>query len=151
MRAHVLRWVTAGALLVSAACSLPSASSTSQGSAAEAPTAQSSQGDAASSSPAEPSGGASGKVTKLLVLIVENHSLRQMRDQMPYTAGLAERYGYATDYVGIRHPSLPNYIAIAGGDTYGIADDAPPSSHPVHGESVFGEAIKAGRTAAVYV
>ena len=54
-------------------------------------------------------------VTKLLVFVEENHSLDQMRAGMPYIAGLAEQYGHATDYRATRHPSLPNYLAIAGG------------------------------------
>ena len=89
-------------------------------------------------------------VTKLLVVVVENHSLSQMRTGMPYTFGLAQRYGYATDYHALRHPSLPNYIAIAGGDMYGIHDDKDPSAHPITRQSVFGQARRHGKTAAVY-
>jgi acid phosphatase len=89
-------------------------------------------------------------VTKLLVLVVENHSLDQMRQQMPYTAGLAEQYSYATNYRGVTYPSLPNYIAMTSGSTYGIADDGPPEEHQLNGPSVFGQAIARGKTAAVY-
>ena len=46
----------------------------------------------------------SGVVTKVLVFIVENHSLSQMKSQMPYTFGLAQRFGYATNYTAIQHP-----------------------------------------------
>nr|WP_204920155.1 alkaline phosphatase family protein [Microlunatus panaciterrae] len=73
-----------------------------------------------------------------------------MQDRMPYTFGIAQRFGYATDYHALLHPSLPNYIAIAGGDSHGITDDGPPSAHPVPGTSVFGQAIASGRTAAVF-
>ena len=89
-------------------------------------------------------------VAKVLVFIVENHSLGQMKSQMPYTFGLAQRFGYATNYTAIRHPSLPNYVAIAGGQTYGITNDDKPSANPVRGTSVFGQAIAAGKTAAVF-
>ncbi len=89
-------------------------------------------------------------VTKLLVFVVENHSLDQMRDEMPFTARLARRYGYATSYHGVTHPSLPNYLAIAGGDTFGVSDDAAPSAHPLTGPSVFGRAVRAGSTARLY-
>src|SRR5450756_1314995 len=51
-------------------------------------------------------------VTKVLVFIVENHSLSQMKSQMPYTFGLALRFGYATHYTAIQHPSLPNLSLI---------------------------------------
>jgi hypothetical protein len=51
-------------------------------------------------------------VTKLLVVVEENHSLSQMHVGMPYTYSLAQRFGYATNYHAITHPSLPNYLAI---------------------------------------
>lgn len=89
-------------------------------------------------------------VTKLLVVVVENHSLDQMKAGMPYTFGLAQKYGYATDYHAITHPSLPNYIAIAGGQTYGIRDDRLPAYHRLSGRSVFGQALRNGKTAATY-
>ncbi len=90
------------------------------------------------------------KVTKLLVVVEENHSLSQMKRGMPYTFGLAKRYGYATNYVATTHPSLPNYIAIASGKTYGIHDDADPSAHRLTGRSVFGQALANHRSAASY-
>ena len=89
-------------------------------------------------------------VTKLLVFVEENHSFNQMQAGMPYTASLAERYGHATDYHAIRHPSLPNYIAIAGGSTYGVTDDRLPPAHRLTGRSVFGQALRNHRTAATY-
>jgi acid phosphatase len=101
-----------------------------------------------SSSPSHPPK-ASG-VSKLLVFVVENHSLDEMRSQMPWTYALAQRYGYATSYRAMTHPSLPNYLAIAGGSTFGVSDDHDPSSHPLSGPSVFGSALHAGLTARVY-
>lgn len=90
-------------------------------------------------------------VTKVLVFIEENHSLNEMRSDMANTRNLAGQFGYATSYTAIGHPSLPNYLAIAGGQSYGITDDKPPSVHGVHGTSVFGQALGAGKTAGVYV
>lgn len=90
------------------------------------------------------------EVTKVLVFVEENHSLTQMKAAMPYTFELAQRFGYATDYTAIRHPSEPNYIAITGGQTYGITNDDDPSANPVPGTSVFGQALAAGRTAGLY-
>lgn len=89
-------------------------------------------------------------VTKLLVVVTENHSLRQARQQMPYTWWLARRFGYARGYRAISYPSLPNYLAMISGHTHGLTSDVPaPASMPGH--TVFGRAIAAGRTAAVYV
>jgi acid phosphatase len=89
-------------------------------------------------------------VTKLLVVIEENHSLSQMQAGMPYAYSLAHRFGYATNYHAITHPSLPNYLAIVSGQTHGVADDEPPSAHRLAGLTVFGQALARGEKAAVY-
>ena len=39
---------------------------------------------------------------------------------MPTFNGLAREYTLLTQYYAIQHPSLPNYIALMGGDTFGI-------------------------------
>jgi hypothetical protein len=78
-------------------------------------------------------------VTKVLVFVEENHSLAQMETGMPYTFSLAQQYGYADNYSAITHPSLPNYLALSGGSTFGISDDADPGSHPLSGLSVFNQ------------
>ena len=90
------------------------------------------------------------KVTKLLVFVVENHSLDQMREAMPYTTALGKEFAYATNYQAVTHPSLPNYLAMTGGSTFGVADDAPPASHTIDQPSVFGQALSVGKTAKVY-
>jgi acid phosphatase len=90
------------------------------------------------------------EVRKVVVFVVENHSLAQMRAGMPRTYAFATRHGYATRYYAIRHPSLPNYLAIAAGSTMGVADDADPSAHRLTGNNVFRQALRAGRTAKVY-
>jgi hypothetical protein len=89
----------------------------------------------------------------VLVVIEENHTMTQMRDQMPYLAGLADRYGYATRFRALAHPSEPNYLAVAGGSTFGVTNDHPPSENaPKVGSapSVFSEALSAGKSAATY-
>src|SRR5262249_34829690 len=47
--------------------------------------------------------------------------------------------GLATNYHGISHPSLPNYIAATSGSTQGISDDGDPSSHQLNVPSIFGQ------------
>jgi len=71
-------------------------------------------------------------------------------EQMPYLAGLAAEFGRTTDYRAVTHPSLPNYLAVAGGSTFGVSDDQPPSSHPIEQVSVFDAVIAAGGTAKTY-
>jgi hypothetical protein len=41
----------------------------------------------------------------------------------PNINALASKYGLATDYFGVTHPSEPNYVANIGGDFFGIQDD----------------------------
>lgn len=88
--------------------------------------------------------------TKVLTIVLENHGLAQERAQMPYLRSLADRYGYATGYAAITHPSLPNYLAVAYGDTFGIRDDAVPEAHPIAAPDVFSGALRAGTGARVY-
>jgi hypothetical protein len=86
----------------------------------------------------------------VLVFVVENHSADEMRTGMPWVARLGDRYGHTTNYHGIRHPSLPNYLAIVGGSTFGVTDDADPSVNKAAAPSVFGRTLAAGRSAAVF-
>ena len=41
----------------------------------------------------------------------------------PNINALANKYGLATDYFGVTHPSEPNYVANMGGSFFGIQDD----------------------------
>jgi len=41
----------------------------------------------------------------------------------PYINGLANSYGLATQYYAVSHPSLPNYLALTAGSTFGISSD----------------------------
>ncbi len=91
--------------------------------------------------------------SKILVVIEENHSLAQMRAGMPFLAAQSERYGYATAWKALTHPSEPNYLAIAGGSMFGVTDDGPPSRNaPKVGgaPSVFDQAVVAGKSAATF-
>lgn len=99
---------------------------------------------------ARPTAAASPTVTKVLTIVEENHSMAQMQSGMPYLYSLAKEYSYASDYTAIRHPSLPNYLAIAGGSTFGVTDDSYPSSHKISSTTIFGQAISSGKTAHTY-
>jgi len=56
---------------------------------------------------------------------MENHGYGEIigSPDAPYLSQLATRYGVATNYVSVGHPSLPNYLALTGGDTFGITTD----------------------------
>ena len=45
----------------------------------------------------------------------------------PYQNSLASSYALASDYFGVAHPSLPNYLALIGGSTFGVTTDCQPA------------------------
>ena len=88
--------------------------------------------------------------TKVLTIVEENHGQTTALRGMPFLAVLAHNYGRTTAYRTLTHPSLPNYLAMAGGSTFGIRDDGSPAQHPLHGASVFDAARGTGHTAKTY-
>jgi phospholipase C len=73
-----------------------------------------------------PSAAASGEVAPgahVFVIVMENTTYDQALAQ-PYTRSLAEQYALASDYHAVSHPSLPNYLALTAGSTFGIRDDS---------------------------
>ncbi len=63
----------------------------------------------------------------VFVIVMENHSFDQAMTG-GYTALLAAKNGVAENYHAITHPSVPNYLALTSGQTWGVADD---SYHPL--------------------
>jgi hypothetical protein len=61
----------------------------------------------------------------IVVIVEENKNYDQILDpaMAPAIAGLAAKYGDATRFFGEVHPSEANYVALVGGDTFGIHDD----------------------------
>ena len=61
----------------------------------------------------------------IIVIVEENKSYEQILNpsMAPNISGLAARYGDATRFFGEVHPSEANYVALVGGDTFGIHDD----------------------------
>jgi hypothetical protein len=60
--------------------------------------------------------------THVFLIVMENRSYGQVAGN-GYIASLAAQYGVATNYHGVSHPSLPNYLAMTSGSTWGVADD----------------------------
>lgn len=88
--------------------------------------------------------------SKLAVVILENRDRARAENEMPYLAGLERQYAGATHYHAVADPSLPNYLAMAFGNDFGITDDANAKKHPLNAQSVFGATIQLGNTAHVY-
>ena len=101
--------------------------------------------------PAAASPAAGAVPVKALVVVEENHSQSSVLSGMPYLASLADSYGQTRTYQAVAHPSLPNYLAIIAGSTFGVTDDQPPADHPVPGASVLDLAIAKAATAKAYI
>jgi hypothetical protein len=61
----------------------------------------------------------------IFVIIEENHTAGEIigNPAAPVLNRLAQTYGYASKFYAERHPSEPNYIALVGGNTFGIRDN----------------------------
>jgi len=61
----------------------------------------------------------------IVEIMMENTSYSTIigNPNAPQINALATKYGLATDYYGVTHPSEPNYLANIAGDYFGIQDD----------------------------
>ena len=61
----------------------------------------------------------------VVVIVMENKERGEVvgSPAAPYVSALARRYAVATHSYAIRHPSLPNYLALTSGSTHGIDSD----------------------------
>jgi len=60
--------------------------------------------------------------THVFLIVMENHSAQQALEG-PFVASLAAQYGVANNYHAVAHPSVPNYLALTSGSTWGVVDD----------------------------
>lgn len=61
--------------------------------------------------------GAVPHFSHVFLIVMENLGFAQAV-RLPFIAALMHRYGYASDYYAVAHPSLPNYLALASGHTW---------------------------------
>jgi hypothetical protein len=61
----------------------------------------------------------------VVVIVMENHEYSHIigNPNAPYINSLASTFALATEYHAVSHPSLPNYLALTGGSTFGITED----------------------------
>jgi phosphatidylinositol-3-phosphatase len=90
------------------------------GQASPSPTASSSPSPTASRSPSpSPS---PGVIPHVFVIVMENAGLNRALQSRPI-ARLASANTLLTNYYGVARPSLPNYLAMTSGSTWGITDN----------------------------
>lgn len=86
------------------------------------------------------------KFSKVVVILMENEEYSSIigNSSAPYINGLAAGGALATQYYAVSHPSLPNYLALTGGSTFGVTDDCNPGPSCAGGTSVVEEMTAAG-------
>jgi hypothetical protein len=87
-----------------------------------------------------------GRYDHMFVIVEENHGFADVigNPAAPNLNALAARYGIATSYFGVAHPSEPNYVGLLGGDTFGVADDNPYYVNRVAAPSLISQLDGAG-------
>jgi phosphatidylinositol-3-phosphatase len=106
------------ALMLVVSCAGPSSVTTpSPASAAPSPSeSPASVPPAATTTPTPP-------LPHVFVIVMENASLATAQ-RSPSVQRLAGTYALATNYHAVSSPSLPNYLALTSGSTWGVTDDA---------------------------
>ena len=91
--------------------------------------------------------GQTSTITKVMWILMENHDYSSIigSSNAPYENQIANQCGLASNYHGISHPSLPNYIALTSGGTQGITDDSGPSAHPLDVNSIYHQAYPSAK------
>ncbi len=89
-------------------------------------TAASTRGTPASS---QPSASRVLSLDHVVIIVEENQSTPSVigTPDAPYLTKLALEFAIAENYRAVTHPSLPNYLALTGGTTAGIASDCSPA------------------------
>jgi len=151
LRAVVATTMLVGGVLVAGCSSAPATAAPGPATTASAPATTAPAPKSAASSASSPTRSL-GQLSKILVIMEENHSIQQVFPSgMPYLWSLGQRYAYATDWSDVAHPSLPNYLAIFGGSAFDKPQDcapAPGCTYP--GPTVFGQALARGESAKAY-
>jgi phosphatidylinositol-3-phosphatase len=79
-----------------------------------------------------------------VMIVMENKSRYEVMSNSgsKYVRELAKRYAVPSKMFAIRHPSLPNYLALLGGGTFGVTDDCTSCS--VDGRTLVDQLEEAG-------
>jgi hypothetical protein len=86
------------------------------------------------------------KYDHIFVIVEENHGFTDVigNPAAPNLNALAQQFGVATNYFGVSHPSEPNYVALLGGSTFGVASDDAYFVNTVQQPSLISQLDQAG-------
>jgi hypothetical protein len=90
-------------------------------------------------------------VTHVFIIVLENQGYRDLigNDSTPYLSQLAARYSVATEYFAITRPSLPNYLALTAGSTFGVRSDA--TNYRLEAPNIADQVEQSGRSWKAYM
>src|SRR5258708_27747243 len=71
------------------------------------------------------------RLDHVFVIMMENHGYSQIigNPQTPFANKLAKAGNTAKNYFAVAHPSLTNYLEVAGGSNFGVHSDNNPDWH----------------------
>ncbi len=89
----------------------------------------------AQTTPSPPARAAGGRPAHIAVIVMENEEYGSIigSPDAPYINRLARRHAVAGQAYAITHPSLPNYLALTGGSTFGVSSDCTDCQVPGSG------------------
>jgi len=81
---------------------------------------------------------AGGQIRHVIVIVMENEGYGSVigSPSAPYQNQLASRFALAANYFAVTHPSLPNYLALVAGDTFGVTSDCLPTQCSLQGATI---------------
>ena len=93
------------------------------------PTTASTQTSVVSTSSSLASSSASQPISHVIIILMENEEYSSVIGSAaaPYEDSLVSSYASAGDYFAVAHPSLPNYLALVAGSTFGVNSDCLPT------------------------
>ncbi len=81
----------------------------------------------------------------MLVILENQQAINVLGNQnAPNLTALGQAYPVATRYFARTHPSLPNYLELWAGTTFGVTDDGLPAEHRLSGATLGSQLDAAG-------
>ena len=72
------------------------------------------------------------RLSRVVILVMENKGCEEVigSPEAPYLNSLASTYAFASHFYALQRPSLPNYLGLTSGTTFGLTDNCTDCSFP---------------------
>ena len=70
------------------------------------------------------------RLNRVVIVVMENKGCEEVigSSDAPYLNSLASRYAFASNFYALQRPSLPNYLGLTSGTTFGLTDNCTDCS-----------------------